>query len=1228
MPQATCHRCGSRLQPAGDGTLPTCPTCIPHHDTNVETKTSAGDPPPAAHTDYRGKTFGSYKILEEISRGAMGVVYKARQQVLKRVVALKVLIAGDLATEAQVARFQREAQAAAKLRHPAIVPIHDVGVYDGKHYYTMDFIQGRPLSALVAAGEITPRRALDITFEVAQALDYAHAEGVIHRDIKPSNIMIDPEGGIHVMDFGLAKQIDSDTKFTRTGTTVGTPAYMPPEQASGESRRVDHRADIYSLGAVLYEMLTGRPPFSGDTMMATLMHVLNDDPTAPKRLNPRIHRDIQTIVLKAMEKNPDRRYRSMGELASDIHHFIGGEAIAARPASLVYRAWKGFKKHRSAVFAAASVLLIGLTAYAVIQQERDRMSERLKEVRKDVEREVTKKTEREREEMEKPTVKTVFADRFDRGRFRSNWHVERGRWRAQQGTLEAFGGPLAAVRTQKTFTGDVKVRFAVSVPAAARSRQPTKAVVGCYLGMMWHQSFRIWIDGRQRWRLVLMNRHEEVAEVECPPLDPDVPYQVTVSRSAIGLHVLVESRDGAMRRELSYNDLQLPQRLGRDFAVGLFTEGSRLQVHEVVVEQEFSPLKTTPLRTADELFRDGNFLEARSVCEKIAQGYPRSYEGLEAQLRIARSWQIEHRDLQARQILDLIQRQAARVSHEKLPELVARTNLHQFFVNARLNHFDDAVKALERLAQAGGYLDEAWVWRIPDHLRAMIANLAYDETLRLLNAPVFGTGRKTLHGLVSSLHAPTIQNTLASRARLLAEGFCDHAQGAKVKDVYAAYPTPLLADAFARAITQALRRDERDGALDFLKFAADHQLGGPGLTQAAVELATSFHDADLYDRLADVYAAYPDAKLAPVFERAVRKATDAGQLDAALRALQLCARSFPDEAERFLAPNGTAIRLGKAFLARGDLLKPKDVHGVFGPGSMAPGLVALFVEATQRAIDGGKPDAALELLQHCRDNLGVLHAGLAAAAGRLVDYHTGRQEFKQAAAAYQAYRNEAVAPAAARAIAAAADAGQLAGALALFVDYAKSRHPLPRDAVARLARALAEREPALEATRTLLSQYSAVCGAYESPAAQSAMLLALGDAYVRAGGLASALEQYATAGDAEGHVRAACVALELGRIERAVGEWQTAGELAADGAPWRTVGAFMLGQATAAELRAAAAPALPTPFVHYLTGLRLWTESSPATDAFTKASGGKPDWFTPLASRRRPPFAPAIEDTP
>ena len=455
-----CAKCNSPLHTPRGGGEPVCPKCSPPPDTDSETRTSVENAPSPAAADYRGRTFGSYTILEEISRGAMGVVYRARQHHLERVVALKVLIAGEMATEAQVARFRREAQAAARLRHPAIVPIHEVGVFEGKHYYTMDYIEGRDLSDLIRSGDITTRRALDIAAQVAIALDYAHRRGVIHRDIKPSNIMIDADDRIHIMDFGLAKQVDSDTKFTRTGTTIGTPAYMPPEQASGESRRVDHRADIYSLGAVLYEMLTSRPPFTGDTMMNTLMRVLNEEPVPPKRLNPRIHRDIQTIVLKAMEKSPERRYPTMRALADDIRHFIAGESITARPAGLLYRAWKILKRHHSAVFATAAVLIIGLTAVAIVVDIRRQSEVRIAAARETGKREGAKAAERESELQEKPTVKTVFEDTFKAPSLGKSWVIENGPWRVGDGQhLDVTTAPLAAVHTKRTFTGNVKLTF-------------------------------------------------------------------------------------------------------------------------------------------------------------------------------------------------------------------------------------------------------------------------------------------------------------------------------------------------------------------------------------------------------------------------------------------------------------------------------------------------------------------------------------------------------------------------------------------------------------------------------------------------------------------------------------------------------------------------------------------------------------------------------------------------
>ena len=554
MTRRICPRCGGPLEATPDGWPSVCSACAAA-GSDVDTKTSAENGPRAAAHDYRGRTFGGYEIIKEVSRGAMGVVYQARQPLLSRVVALKVLIAGDMASEVQVARFQREAQAAARLRHPAIVPIHDVGVFEGKSFYTMDFIEGQPLSRLIKAEAISTRRALELAADMADALDYAHEQGVVHRDVKPSNIMVDSAGKVHIMDFGLAKQLDSDTRFTRTGTTIGTPSYMPPEQAGGDSRQADHRADVYSLGAVLYEMLTGRPPFAGETMMNTLMQVLNDEPAPPKRLNPRIHRDVQTIVLAAMEKRPERRYPTMRAFAADIRRFIAGESISARPAGLAYRSWKWLKKYRTTVFALAAVAVIGLTAYAIVQQERLRLggiADRAHDEAEDAKKASQAAAKKLKEELE-PTRKIVFTDGFADPAFRRRWKVEGGQWRVADDALHVAARSLATIHTLadeplKPFSGNVTLTVDFRLPPPT-GRPPRRAgLVGCYLGEDWLHSYRVAVGGRGDSRLVLMNPREEVAGIDFPALEPDVPYRLTVGRTPIGLHVAIESPGREVRQ--------------------------------------------------------------------------------------------------------------------------------------------------------------------------------------------------------------------------------------------------------------------------------------------------------------------------------------------------------------------------------------------------------------------------------------------------------------------------------------------------------------------------------------------------------------------------------------------------------------------------------------------------------------------------------------------------------
>ena len=289
----------------------------------------SGPPPPGLPFDR----VGDYDILDKIGHGGMGLVLKARQRGLKRIVALKMIKLGQLAEEQEVARFLIEARAAAHLKHPNIVGVYDVGEHAGSPFFSMEYVEGQSLHKLISERPLQAQRAAVIIRKLALAVDYAHESGILHRDLKPHNILLDKYEEPKITDFGLATSAQENSQLTATGTVLGTPSYMPPEQARGKHEEMGKWSDVYSLGATLYEAIVGRPPFTAATLGETLQQVISVDPVSPRRLNPAIPRDIETICLKCLEKAPARRYQTAGELAAELQRFLDDRPILARPTS-------------------------------------------------------------------------------------------------------------------------------------------------------------------------------------------------------------------------------------------------------------------------------------------------------------------------------------------------------------------------------------------------------------------------------------------------------------------------------------------------------------------------------------------------------------------------------------------------------------------------------------------------------------------------------------------------------------------------------------------------------------------------------------------------------------------------------------------------------------------------------------------------------------------------------
>ena len=293
----------------------------------------------------QARVLGDYELLDPIGRGGMGVVWRARQISLERPVALKLMADGEFATPEARRRFREEALAVARLRHPRIVGLHEIGEEDGQLFFSMELFDGRTVADLTRTGPLSARAAAQLLQPVAEAIHFAHTQGVLHRDLKPSNLLLDADGTARVTDFGLSRRLDATERHTLAGDVLGSPAYLAPEQARGDRSCEGVGTDVYALGAILYELLTGRPPFLGESPAAVLQQVLKTEPLSPRRLNPAVPIDLESVCLKCLEKEPSRRYGCAADLAEDLRHFRDGEEVRARPVGWFGRSWRWSARH-------------------------------------------------------------------------------------------------------------------------------------------------------------------------------------------------------------------------------------------------------------------------------------------------------------------------------------------------------------------------------------------------------------------------------------------------------------------------------------------------------------------------------------------------------------------------------------------------------------------------------------------------------------------------------------------------------------------------------------------------------------------------------------------------------------------------------------------------------------------------------------------------------------------
>jgi len=617
-----CPSCGETLDSSRDSVEPFAETVEVEMPPLSSPRRPYGDstvyiPPPAAR---RGDEFGNYKILDEISRGAMGIVYRARQINLNRVVALKLLIAGETASQDQIERFYRESQAVAKLRHTNIVPVYDMGKVGKQHYFTMEYVEGKPLEDMISRRGMPEKQALDIIEQVGRALEHAHEQGIIHRDVKPGNVLVRKDGHVQVMDFGLAKEINTGRKMTHSGVTVGTPHYMSPEQARGFSRGVDERTDIYSMGAVLYELLTGRPPFDGDSPVEVVLKVVQQEPVSIRKLKPRVSKDLETVVMKALDKDVSRRYQSIGEFLADLERYRANEPIKARASTFVYSVRKKINKHKDLSMVISAAVII-LSVVFILLEHRAIMAERkLSSLRKEqqlaAKRESNLREEKEKQDARSEKWKTVFNEPFS-GSNIEQWATAGGTWEPIDTFLAGSATEPASLEFAEPLCGNVRIFLYFMLGAPLRGHFGVG--VSC-------------VESRKDTGYEILFTPEKLRLVKDGRIKNEVPFKLHENRQYELLFlrendVLILVFDGS--ELLRFRDLD--PITGTDCSKFRFLlSESKVYIDDLKIELESTPMVGSPLIVADKLFMEGFYQPAIEVYKRVAETAPDANMAAEA----------------------------------------------------------------------------------------------------------------------------------------------------------------------------------------------------------------------------------------------------------------------------------------------------------------------------------------------------------------------------------------------------------------------------------------------------------------------------------------------------------------------------------------------------------------------------------------------------------------------